>query len=133
MSYGERSAVVAKHGVEDLSHWQEGTVDAALADTNDSPELVRRVADKDDCSLTRGVSDLTHGHSGDVGGGPQARRRRLVRSESGQVETSDESRGLIEIDARDTCELLRPGSLEPRDASKVAGESPRSLQPVLPS
>jgi len=46
VSYGERSPVVAKHGVEDLSHGKEGAVDAALAYPNDPSELIRSVANQ---------------------------------------------------------------------------------------
>lgn len=128
----ERSAVMAKHRVEDLSHWQEGAVDAALAYPNDSPELIRRVTDEDDCSFTRGVSDLANCHCGDVGGGPQGRWGRVVCSESGQPEARDESRRLVEIDARNSHERLRLSPREPRDASELPGEASRRLQAALP-
>lgn len=133
MSYGERSAVVAKHRVEDLSHWQEGTVDAALADPNDSPELVRRVADEDDCSLACGVSDLAHRDGSDVRGGNQLRWHGLARSESGEAEGGDESRRLLRCDPGEGGEFLRPGFPESRDAPEVPGESARGLQAVLSS
>lgn len=86
MGYGERSAIVAQHRIEDLSHGQQGAVDAAFAYPNDSLELVRRVADKDDCSLTSGGSDLAHRDGGDVGPGIEHPRGQVVRSDPGQAE-----------------------------------------------
>jgi hypothetical protein len=83
MGDGERPTIMAKHGVEDLANWQEGTVDAALAYRNDQPEVIRGIADEHDCSLAGGVSNLPYRDGRDVSGASQPRWQGLVRSESG--------------------------------------------------
>jgi len=98
MRHRKRPAIMAKDSVEDLSHWQEGAVNTALAYRNDSAELVRRVADEDDYSFTRRASDLTHRHGRDVGGGPQPLRTRVVLSVSSQAEARDDSRRPVASD-----------------------------------
>lgn len=133
VSDGERPTVMAKHRMEDLPHWKEGAVDGSLTYGNDPPEVIRAIADEHDRSLAGGAPELVHRDGSNVGRRAQARWGGVAGSKSGQAEGGDQSRRLFWSDARESGELLRPGPPEPRDASKVPGESPRRLQAVLPS
>lgn len=113
MSYGKRPTVIAKDCIEDLSYRQEGAVDAALANRNESPNSVRCVADEHDRPLAPGVSDLTHRNARNVASGPQAREMRVATGQSSQPEAGDKGRRLDRGDTRESCEFLGVGSPEP--------------------
>jgi hypothetical protein len=82
----ERPTVVAQHGVQDLTHRQEGAVEAAFAYRNHSPELIRSVTNQHDRSLTGSCFQLANRDGGDVGGGSKAQWGCVGPSESGQAE-----------------------------------------------
>lgn len=130
---GERPTVIAEHRVEDLSDWQKGAVEAALADGKDLSEVIRGIADEHNRSLASRGLKLMHSDRSDVGGGCQPRWTRVARSEPGQAEGRDESCCLFASEARDGGEFVRPSSQESRDAPEVPGESTRGLQAALSS
>src|SRR6266542_2590572 len=99
MGDGERSPIVAENGVEDLADRQERAVNAAFAYQNDSPEVMRGVADEHDRSLAGRAPQLTHRNGGDVSCGPQPQWNRIACSEAGQTKRRGESGRLVGSDA----------------------------------
>ncbi len=133
VSYGEGSAVMPKHRVENLSDRQEGAVDAALADRDDLPRLVGGVTDEHDDALARRALELANRDRSHIGRRRQPRGTGLALNKSGQAERRRKCGRLSGSQAGESGQFVGPCSRDPRDASELPRQSARSRQTALPS